>query len=112
MAADKLKGLPDFDSTMRRLTLPSVTSEMPANGGLLQIGGRSPDTTFGSFQDEIADSLRRIFEIFPFRGDCGWRPGSIYTAWRIGQSISLCTLVVLAFRVQVFGTFKALTARR
>jgi len=27
---------------------------MPANGGLLQIAGRSPDTTFGSFQDEMA----------------------------------------------------------
>jgi hypothetical protein len=52
---------------VRRLeTLPSVTSEMPANGGLLQIGGRSPDTTFGSFQDEIADSLRRLFEKLPF----------------------------------------------
>jgi hypothetical protein len=37
---------------------------------------------FGQFQGEIADSLRRIFEIFPFLGDGGWRPGSICTAWR------------------------------
>src|SRR5713101_5457090 len=75
-----------FSQPVRRLeTLPSVTSEMPANGGLLQIGCRSLDTTFGSFQDEIADSLRRIFDIFPFSGDCGWRPGSICTAWRARQ---------------------------
>ena len=52
---------------------------------LSQSYGRSPDTTFGCFQDEIADSLRRIFEIFPFSGDCGWRPGSICTAWRARQ---------------------------
>src|SRR5882757_4277119 len=33
-------------------------------------------------QSEIADSLWQIFEIFPFLGDDGRRPGSIYTAWR------------------------------
>jgi hypothetical protein len=55
--------------------------EMTANGGLLQIGGRSPDSKFGHFQGEIFDSLRRIFEISPFLGDRDRRPGSICTAW-------------------------------
>ncbi len=44
----------------------------------LRIDGRSPDSEFGHFRSEIADSLRRIFEIFPFLGDRSWRPGSIY----------------------------------
>jgi len=61
--------------------LPSTMLEMPANGGLLQIGGPSPDSKFRYFQGQIADSLRRISEIFPFLGDGGWRPGSICTAW-------------------------------
>jgi hypothetical protein len=85
----------DFDSTMRRFessrpsqpvrrleTLPSVTSEMPANGGLLRIGYRSPGSQIGRCGSEIADSLRRIFEIFPFLGDSDRRPSSIGTAWR------------------------------
>src|SRR6266403_576415 len=38
---------------------------------------------------------------FPVSREFGRRPGSICTAWRIGPSISLCTLIVLAFRVQV-----------
>jgi hypothetical protein len=54
---------------------------MPANGGLLRIDSRSPDSEFGHFRLGIADSLRPIFEIFPFLGDRGRRPGSIYTAW-------------------------------
>jgi hypothetical protein len=57
-------------------------SEMPANGGLLRIGGRSPDSQFGHFRSKIADSLRLIFEILPFSGDSDRRPGSIATAWR------------------------------
>src|SRR5258708_37721143 len=83
--------------------------QMPANCGFLRICALSPSSQFAQSQSEIADSLWRIFEIFPFLGDGGRRSGSIYTAWGIGQSISLCTLVVLAFRVQVFGTFKTLT---
>src|SRR5260370_42272411 len=47
-------------------TLPFVPSEMPANGGLLRIGYRSPGSEIGRCGSEIADSLRRIFEIFPF----------------------------------------------
>jgi hypothetical protein len=43
--------------------------EMPANCGLLQIGAPSPSSQFGQSQSEIADSLWRIFEIFPFLGD-------------------------------------------
>ena len=83
-----LRVLPDFDSTIRRFessrpsqavrrleTLPSVTSEMPANGGLLRIGYRSPGSQIGRCRREIADSLRRIFEIFPFLGDRDRRPG-------------------------------------
>ncbi len=54
---------------------------MPANGGLLRIGSRSPDSEFGHFRLGIAVSLRPIFEVFPFLGDRGQRPGSIYTAW-------------------------------
>jgi hypothetical protein len=42
--------------------------EMPANSRLLQIGNRSPGSKFDRFRTEIADSLRRIFEIFPFFG--------------------------------------------
>jgi hypothetical protein len=43
-------------------------------------GGLSPDSKFGHFQRQIADSLRQIIEILPFLGDGGWRPGSICTA--------------------------------
>ena len=69
---------------VRRLeTLPSVTSEMPANGGLLRIGYRSPGSQIGRCGSEIADSLRRIFEIFPFLGDSDRRPSSIGTAWAV-----------------------------
>ena len=63
-------------------TLPLVTSEMPANGGLFRIGYRSPGSEIGCCGSEITDSLRRIFEIFPFSGDSDGRPGSIGTAWR------------------------------
>jgi hypothetical protein len=62
-------------------TLPSVISEMPANGGLLRIGYRIPGSEIDCFAVEIADSLRQIFEIFPFSGDGGRRPGSIGTVW-------------------------------
>src|SRR5882757_5368981 len=85
----------DFDSTMRRFEssrpsqqvrrleiLPSVMPEIPANGGLLQFSGRSPDAKFGHFRREIADNLRRIFEIFPFLGGRSRRLGSIYTGWQ------------------------------
>jgi hypothetical protein len=56
---------------------------MPADGGLLRIEGRSPGSKFGHFDSEIADSLRPVFEIFPFLGDCGRRRGSICTAWPV-----------------------------
>jgi hypothetical protein len=92
------KVLPDFDSTMRRFessrpsqpvrrleTSPSAMPQRPANGGLLRIGYRSPGSEIGVSGSEIADSLRRIFEIFPFSGDCDRRPGSIGTAWRTRQ---------------------------
>jgi hypothetical protein len=36
---------------------------------------------FGCSRSDIADSLRRTFEKFPFLGDCGRRPGSICTDW-------------------------------
>src|ERR1700730_15927972 len=67
-------------------TLPSVTSERPANGGLLRIGYRSPGSEMGRCGSEFADSLRRIFEIFPVLGDSDRSPGSIGTAWRAPQS--------------------------
>jgi hypothetical protein len=70
--------------------------EMAANGGLLQIGSRSPGSGFGHLQSQIADSLRRIFEIFPFFGDGDWRPGSIRHC-------------VVQFAVQ-FAKFSALAA--
>src|SRR5260221_601371 len=85
--------LPDFDSTMRRFEssrpsqavrpieiLPPGKPKMPANGGLLRIGGRSLGSGFGRFGLGLGDSLRRIFEIFPFSGDSDQRPGSIGTA--------------------------------
>src|ERR1700736_696670 len=71
-------------------------TEMPANGGLLRICGRSPDSKFSQFQGEIADSLRRIFEIFPFLGDGGRRPGPICTAWPARQSYSRISLLIVA----------------
>jgi hypothetical protein len=54
---------------------------MPANGGLLRIGYQSPGSEIGPYGGEIAESLRQIFEIFPFSGDGGRRPRSICTAW-------------------------------
>jgi hypothetical protein len=81
-------GIYKFESSevsqpVRRLeTLPSITSEKPANGWLLRIGYRSPGSEIGRCGSEIADSLRRIFEIFPFSGDSDRRLGSIRTAWR------------------------------
>jgi hypothetical protein len=48
---------------------------MPANGGLLRIRYRSPGSQIGRCRREIADSLQRIFEIFPFLGDRDRRPG-------------------------------------
>ena len=75
---------------VRRLeTLPSVMPEIPANGGLLRIGYRSPGSEIGHGGAQIADSLRRIFGIFPFSGDSGWRLGSILTAWRETQSLTV-----------------------
>ena len=70
-------------AVQRLETLPSVTSETPANGGLLRIGYRSPGSQIGRCGSEIADSLRRIFEIFPFLGDCDRRPGSIGLRGRV-----------------------------
>ena len=86
--------------------------EKPANGALLQSLAPSLHSQFGQSKSEIVIVSDRLFEIFPFLGDSDRRPGSIRTAWRTGQSISLCTLIVLAFGVQVFGTFKTLTPRR
>jgi hypothetical protein len=84
----------DFDSTMRRFesSRPSqpvrrlekmslVLAERPANGGLLRISHQSLGSNFRHSQREIADSLGRTFEIFPFLGDCDRRLGSIRTAW-------------------------------
>jgi len=72
---------------VRRLEiLPSAIPEMPANGGLLRIGGWSLDSGFGRFRLGLADILRRIFEIFPFSGDSDRRPGSSRTAWRALES--------------------------
>jgi hypothetical protein len=67
--------------------LPSAIQERPANGGILRIGTRSPGSEFGHFRIGIADSLRPIFEIFPFSGDRGRRPGSICTAWPVWHGI-------------------------
>ena len=54
---------------------PPAMAEMPANGGLLRFSEQSPDTEFGRFWSEIAESLRLIFEILPFLGDCDRRLG-------------------------------------
>jgi hypothetical protein len=81
MAADKLKGLPDFDSTMRRFessrpsqavrrleTLPSAMPKSPANGGLSRFRGRSLGSRFGELRGETTESLRPYPVIFPFFG--------------------------------------------
>jgi hypothetical protein len=73
---------------VRRLEIStSVMPVMPASGRPLRIGGRSPDSEFGHFRTKTADSLQRILEIFPFSGDRGRRPGSIYTAWPRRQTL-------------------------
>jgi len=64
-------GMSKFESS--RVSQPV---QMPANGGLLRFSSRSPGSEFGHFGNEIADSLRRIFETFPFLGDGERRPGS------------------------------------
>jgi hypothetical protein len=69
--------------------------EMPANGGLLQIGSRSPSSEFDHFQSQIADNLRRIFEIFPFCGDGDRRPGSI-RHWVVELAVQLAKFSALA----------------
>jgi hypothetical protein len=75
---------------VRRLKiLPSAIPEMAANGGLLRIGGWSLDSGFGRFRLGLADSLRRIFEIFPFSGDSDRRSGSIRR-----RNLSACTTLV------------------
>ena len=71
------------------------------NGGLSRIRGRSPDVKFGHFQVEIADSLLRTFEIFPFLGDSGWRRGSICTVGGPGSRV----LVFLSFRKKGFISY-------
>jgi hypothetical protein len=83
----------DFDSTIRRFesSRPSqavrrsekvllILAERPANGGLLRIGYRSPDSKFFRFQGGSAQSLRPDTGILPFSGEGDWRPGSIGTA--------------------------------
>jgi hypothetical protein len=62
--------------------VPLIFAERPANGGLLRINPQSPGSDFGHSPSEMADSLRRTFEKFPFLGDRGRRQGSICTAWR------------------------------
>ena len=47
--------------------LPSMLTEKPANGGLMQIGCWSLGSEFDRTEGEIADSLRRVFERFRFR---------------------------------------------
>jgi hypothetical protein len=59
--------------------VPLILAERPANGGLLRTSHQSPGSDFGHSQREIADSLRRTFEKFPFFGDCVRRLGSICT---------------------------------
>ena len=54
--------------------------------------GRSLDAEFGQSRSEIADSLRRILEIFPFSGDRDRRRGSICTAWPVSQCIQATLL--------------------
>ena len=63
-----------------------ILAERPANGVLLRNSNQSPSSQNGLCGSDLADSLRRIFEIFPFSGDCDRRPGSIRTAWRALES--------------------------
>jgi hypothetical protein len=56
--------------TVRQLEIViSEIPEVPANCGLLQISVPSLSSQFGQSKSEIADSLRQIFELFPFLGD-------------------------------------------
>ena len=68
--------------------------EMPANGRLLRFWQRSSGSRFRQRRGEIAKSLWPNAEIFPFSGDDGRRPGSIYTAWPSLQ----CNARILVFK--------------
>jgi hypothetical protein len=76
-------GIYKFESSevsqpVRRMEiLPPAMLEMPANCGIFRFNGRSPGARFGHFRLGLADSLRRIFEIFLFSGDGGRRPASL-----------------------------------
>ena len=70
-----------------------ILTERPTNRGLSGMIDRSPGSDFGHSQSEIADSLRRTFKKLPFFGDCGWRPGSICTAWPTRQCIRVFAAV-------------------
>jgi hypothetical protein len=86
-----------------------VIAEMPANGGLLRIGRRSPRSGISHFWPGTADSLRPIFEIFPFLGDRDRRPGSICTAWSLWQSSSR-TSQLISHKIRVTQNIAALQA--
>src|SRR5437868_1997866 len=70
---------------------------MPTNCGFLRIYAPSPSSQLAQSQSEIVESLRRIFEIFPFLGDDGRRPGSIHTPWRTRQCKSVVIRVAARF---------------
>ena len=72
---------------------------MPTNCGFLRIYAPSPSSQLAQSQSEIVESLRRIFEIFPFLGDDGRRPGSIHTPWRTRQCKSVVIRVAARFRL-------------
>ena len=60
---------------------PRQRQKAPPMAGFCELVAGLRTSEFGHFRLGIADSLRPIFEIFPFSGDRGRRPGSIYTAW-------------------------------
>jgi hypothetical protein len=68
-------------SLRRQPGSPTLRDFTPCNGRnacqwwALRFSEQSPDTEFGHFWSEIADSLRQIFEKLPFSGDCDRKPG-------------------------------------
>src|ERR1035437_16491 len=49
-------------------------SEMPAERALLRVAPQSPYYQLTLLASQIDESLRLFMQLFPFSGDCFWRP--------------------------------------
>ena len=61
--------------------------KLPPIAGFFELAADLQAPTSHNSEAKNADSLRRMFEIFPFLGDCDRRLGSICTAWPVWHGI-------------------------